>query len=81
LKLFTPCILAVNNFFSFQLNEHITSNTHIYHQLPPTRFGVCYAIFRVTIAVLAPKPHVFCIVAVKRLIYPVVFNLQCCFKV
>ena len=26
-------------------------NTYIYHQLPPTCFGVCYSIFRETITV------------------------------
>ena len=38
-------------------------NTHIYHHLPPTCFGVCYTIFRETIALLAPKPYAFCNVA------------------
>jgi len=30
-------------------------NTCIYHQLPPTCFGVCYAIFSNTIALLTKK--------------------------
>ena len=36
LKLSTPCTIAVNHFFSFQLNAHYTSSTYIYHQLSPT---------------------------------------------
>ena len=39
----------------FQLNAHNMVNTYIYHQLPPTCFGVCYTIFRETIALLAQK--------------------------
>ena len=38
----------------FQLNTHML-NTCIYHQLAPTCFGVCYSIFRETIALLAEK--------------------------
>jgi hypothetical protein len=34
----------------FQPNAHSTVNTYIYRQLPPTCFGVCYTIFRETIA-------------------------------
>jgi len=30
-------------------------NTHIYHQLPPTCFGVCYIIFRDATAILAQQ--------------------------
>ena len=30
-------------------------NTYIYHQLPPKCFGVCYAIFRETIALIAQR--------------------------
>jgi hypothetical protein len=30
-------------------------NTYIYHQLPPTCFGVCYTIFRESIVLLAQK--------------------------
>ena len=30
-------------------------NTHIYHHLPTTCFGVCYTIFRVITTVLAQK--------------------------
>ena len=33
--------------------------TYIYHQLYPTYFGVCYTIFRETIAFLSQKLHVF----------------------
>jgi len=35
-------------------------NTHIYHQLPPTCFGVCYTTFRETIVLLAQKLYAFC---------------------
>ena len=34
LKLSTPCILAINHFFSFQLNAINILNTYIYHHLP-----------------------------------------------
>ena len=44
----------------FQLNAHNMVNTYIYHQLPPTRFGVFYTIFRETIALLAQKLYAFC---------------------
>jgi hypothetical protein len=37
-------------FFLFQLNADYILNTCIYHLLPPTCFGVCYTIFRETIA-------------------------------
>ena len=36
-------------------NVDSTLNTHFYHQLPPACFGVCYTIFRVTIALFAQK--------------------------
>jgi len=39
------------------------SNTYIYHQLPPTCLGVCYTIFRETIALLSQKLYAFCNVA------------------
>jgi len=52
-QLSTPSILAVNHLCWFQLNAHNTLNTYIYHQLPPTCFGVCYTNFRQTIAFLA----------------------------
>jgi hypothetical protein len=38
--------------FLFQLNERNMLNTFIYHQLPPTCFGVFYTIFRETTALL-----------------------------
>ena len=38
-------------------------NTHIYHQLPPTCFDVCYTIFRETIALFAQEVYVFCNIA------------------
>jgi len=34
-------------------------NTHIYQQLPPTYFGVCYTIFREIIALTAQKLYAF----------------------
>jgi len=49
----TPWILAVSHFSLFQLNAHNTLNTYIYYQLPPKYLGVCYTIFRETIALLA----------------------------
>jgi len=48
-------------------------NTYIYHKLPPTCFGVCYAIFWETIELLAQKLYAFCNVAVKYTIYRVFF--------
>ena len=54
-KLSTPSIPAVNFFFLFQINAHNVSNTHIYRQLLPTCFGVCYTIFRETIALLTQE--------------------------
>jgi len=35
-------------------------NTYIYHQLPPMCFGVCYTIFKQTIALLAQELYAFC---------------------
>jgi len=43
----------------------------IYHQLPPTCFGVYYTIFRQTIALLAQELYALCTVAIKCTIYPV----------
>ena len=47
----------------FQLNAHnilyIYIYIYIYHQLPPTCFGVCYAIFRESIVLLAQRLYVF----------------------
>jgi hypothetical protein len=37
----------------FQLNTHNMLNTYIYHKLHPRCFGVCYIVFRWTIALLA----------------------------
>jgi len=34
-------------------------NTNIYHQLPPTCFGICYTIFRETIALPVQKLYAF----------------------
>ena len=58
LKFSTPYINAANFFFSFQLNAHNTLNTHIYRQLPPTCFVVCYTIFRETTELLAHEAQV-----------------------
>ena len=44
----------------FELNAHNMLNTYIYHNLPATYFGVCNAIFRETIALLAEKLYAFC---------------------
>jgi hypothetical protein len=38
-----------------QLNAHNTLNTYIYNQLLLTCYGVCYTIFRETIALLAQE--------------------------
>jgi len=73
LKFFTPCIFAVNHFFLFQLNAHTMLNTYIYHQLPPTCFGICYSIVSGTIALLAQKLCAFCTVVILRNIYPIFF--------
>jgi len=54
-KLSTLCVLIVRHFFLFRLNAHNILNTYIYQHLPPTCFGVCYTIFRETIALLAEK--------------------------
>jgi hypothetical protein len=42
----------------------LNTRTHIYHQLPPTLFGVCYTIFRKTIALFTEEMFVFCNVVV-----------------
>jgi hypothetical protein len=70
-KLSTPCTLAANHICLFHLNAHNVLNTHIYHQLPPTFFGICYTIFRQTIALLVQELYAFCNVAMKHTIYPV----------
>jgi len=59
-KLSTMCILAVNHFFLFQPNAHNMMSMYIYHQLPPTCFGVCYTILWETIVSLAQKPYACC---------------------
>jgi len=59
LKLSSSSIFAVNHFILFQPNAHMF-NTYIYHKLPPTCFGVCYTIFRKTIALLAQDLYAFC---------------------
>ena len=38
-------------------------NKYIYHQLLPTCFGVCYTIFRGTIALITQELYAFCNVA------------------
>jgi hypothetical protein len=54
----------MNLFFLFQLNAHNLLNTYIYHQLPPTCFGVCYTIFREPNALFTEEMFVFCNVVV-----------------
>jgi len=39
-----------NHCFLFQINAYNVLSTYIYHQLPPTCFGVCYTIYRETFA-------------------------------
>jgi len=51
----TQSFINVIHVFLFQLQAHDTLNTYIYHQLPPKCFGVCYTIFRETIASLVQK--------------------------
>jgi len=51
---------VLNSFFLFQLNAPNTLNKNIYHQLHPTCFGVCYTIFRETIALFAQELYAFC---------------------
>jgi len=58
-------MLALSHFFLFLLNAQYVLNMYVYHQLPPACFGVCYTIFRETIALLAQKLYPFCIVVVK----------------
>jgi hypothetical protein len=60
-------------------------NTYIYHHLPPTCFGVCYTIFRETIAILAQELYAFCNVVTQGGLQNVkctlfVLNLQCCYE-
>jgi len=43
-------------------------NTYIYHQLPPTCFGVCYTIFSDTIALLL-KNYVLFAMLLYRLLW------------
>jgi len=51
----TQCIIAVSHFFLFRLDAHNMLNTYIYHNLPLPYFGVCYTVFRETIALLAQR--------------------------
>jgi len=60
----------INHFFLFQLNAHNMINTCGNHHLPPTCFGVCYTIFRETIALFAQKLYGFCNVTIKCTLYP-----------
>jgi len=57
-------------------------NTYIYHKLPLTCFGVCYTIFRETIALFAQKLLSLCNVAIKCTIYHIfkIYNQHCKFK-
>ena len=51
---------ALNFSVLFQLNARNVFNTHIYHQLRPICFDVCYTIFRETIALFAQELYAFC---------------------
>jgi hypothetical protein len=51
---------VLNSFFLFQLNAPNMLNTHIYRHLHPTCFGVCYTIFKETIALFAQELYAFC---------------------
>jgi hypothetical protein len=56
---------------------------YIYHQLPPTCFGVCYTIFRENIALRAQRLYAFRNVALKCKIrvYPfLIYNDVTMFK-
>jgi hypothetical protein len=50
---------CIQSLLLFQLNVYNMLDTYIYYQLPPTCFGVCYAIFSETIALLGQKLHAF----------------------
>jgi len=50
---------CIQSLLLFQLKVYNMLNTYIYRQLPPTCFGVCYAIFRETIVLFAQKLHAF----------------------
>jgi len=71
----------LNHFFLLQLNAYNMLNTRIYHQFPPTCFGLCYTTFRETVALLAQKLYASCNVAIKCTIYNFFFKftmlLQC----
>jgi hypothetical protein len=60
LKLSTPCNLAVNFFFLFQLNSHNMLTTYIYHLFHPYMFQCFYTIFRETIVLFAQELYAFC---------------------
>jgi len=48
------------------LNTYFITNylLHVYHQLPPTCFGVCYTIFTETITLFHQQLYTFCSVAI-----------------
>ena len=75
LSAWTPQKTYKYHFFLFQLNAYNVLNTYIYHHLPTTCFGVCYTIFRETIALLAQKLYAYCNVATKLRL------LQRCYKI
>jgi len=59
IKIFCRCSLfpswSGQGLTSTPVNAHIMLNTYTYRQLPATCFGICYAIFRETIALLPQK--------------------------
>ena len=59
LKLSTPCLLAGNFFFLFELNAHSMFNTYIYRLLPPSRFDFCCTVFRETTVLFAQDLYTF----------------------
>jgi hypothetical protein len=67
-KLSTPCILAANFLFLFQLNVHNKLNVciFIYHLIHPPCFDVYYTIFRETIALFAQELYDFCDVVTPK---------------
>ena len=67
-KFSIPCFLAANHFLLFKQKVYIILNTYIYHQLSPTCFDICYAIFWEIIVFLAQKLHVFVMLYIAALL-------------
>jgi len=49
-------------------------NAYIYHHLPYACFGVCYTIFRETIALFAQELYAFCNVVTLIVLYNVKYT-------